>query len=818
MLQELIYTSAPKGLKAGSRGFCTVASTAGMAVNVADRLEALSGYRHIFAPHEAQAALNPVAFSHWSLTIGGQQYHVLSRIGEAGVDYTHRSNKIAHHVALEPADLPPCGPAALLAAPGFVQAKWDGEPRLLPAGRKLPQVEAPIAPCRHWEKLTGDAGWAGVLAQTAVTTPARVVALLVQPGVNLLPLFVEALALAPARARWQTTFTTFYMKQPAGAECQWRCVFDDSPEWQSMRRIPQLLVLDLRKSLGRAPDGPLVESARTGQPVQHRAPSASTATSGRNTQAVKEPLPKPASAAQSKRDPAPPTRPQKPTGAVPPAGPPPLLPTRPKQRWIVPFAIGGSLAALLLVGVAVLALTTINPLGLLAKKNSQNAPPLKGESRPPSTTTAPSNPAPPSEANPPDKENESPATSPPGKGDEPPTTDQPETPTSETPSPVEPGDDAAGNSAPAATTSNIPADATPADGTTGSNGSAGPQPSAVHAQATGSTSGRPPKPKDKPESKGIPGLPPSINLRNVDRIEIGTASGIALADLQAPRIVPLHPSLSKYRFDVKLFSESEIEPKRIYLIEGYKPDNTLSDKREVAKIIMTAKESGANTLIEIRLHADIYDETLEDLSRQTLLVVSRSASHCLLLRPQLRLEPLHIDFAAGEARPSAIQNASDFTLLSTVMLVIQELPGWKAKKEATNDFTYTTHPLNKLMPTIRVFLDSGQDLTRLTCTYPSRTWCPTFGLAEIDRILKNPDKARESIKERKEKLAASKGETGWTEQQKALNASLDEERTDVDNIARDKRFKELLMSAELHYSIQADVEGHRVTIATTSAN
>ena len=31
MIEEIIYTSAQKGLKAGSRGFCTVVSTAGMA-------------------------------------------------------------------------------------------------------------------------------------------------------------------------------------------------------------------------------------------------------------------------------------------------------------------------------------------------------------------------------------------------------------------------------------------------------------------------------------------------------------------------------------------------------------------------------------------------------------------------------------------------------------------------------------------------------------------------------------------------------------------------------------------------------------------
>src|SRR5690606_29192447 len=97
MSQELIYTSAPRGLKPGSRGFCTVQSTQGMARKLADQLENLSGYRYVFPPHGPQAALNPVAWSHWKLTVGGRPMHVLSRIADAGLDYTQRTNKFVHH-------------------------------------------------------------------------------------------------------------------------------------------------------------------------------------------------------------------------------------------------------------------------------------------------------------------------------------------------------------------------------------------------------------------------------------------------------------------------------------------------------------------------------------------------------------------------------------------------------------------------------------------------------------------------------------------------------------------------------------------------
>ena len=64
MNAELLYTSAPQGLKQGSRGFCTVLSTVGMPLNLATKLESLSGYRHLYPSGTPDASKNPVGFSH----------------------------------------------------------------------------------------------------------------------------------------------------------------------------------------------------------------------------------------------------------------------------------------------------------------------------------------------------------------------------------------------------------------------------------------------------------------------------------------------------------------------------------------------------------------------------------------------------------------------------------------------------------------------------------------------------------------------------------------------------------------------------------
>ena len=134
MSQELIYTSAPRGLKPGSQGFCTVVSTQGISASLAQRLEALSGYRHVFPPPDPNARLNPVLFSHLVFSVAGRRCHVLSRVCDAGLDHTQRTNKFAHHVVLDPAEAR-AGRPGLAACRARVHAIDLGRRAQGPAGR-----------------------------------------------------------------------------------------------------------------------------------------------------------------------------------------------------------------------------------------------------------------------------------------------------------------------------------------------------------------------------------------------------------------------------------------------------------------------------------------------------------------------------------------------------------------------------------------------------------------------------------------------------------------------------------------------------------
>ncbi|NBR63137.1 MAG: hypothetical protein EBT77_02295 [Verrucomicrobia bacterium] len=82
MARQLIFTSVPRGLAPGSSGYCTAARSAALRPGLVQKLEQMSVYAHrVSAPH-------PVLLTHRVVEVGGEKYHVVSRIREAGLDFT----------------------------------------------------------------------------------------------------------------------------------------------------------------------------------------------------------------------------------------------------------------------------------------------------------------------------------------------------------------------------------------------------------------------------------------------------------------------------------------------------------------------------------------------------------------------------------------------------------------------------------------------------------------------------------------------------------------------------------------------------------
>ena len=310
MTHELILTSVARGLDPKDRGFCPVAVDSRISPQVVQTLTTLSGYRYLVTESGDLFLRSPVAYSH--LILPGGSEHVLSRVAGAGTDWQGQPNALAHHIVLKREERSVESPAWLLALPGFHLSEWNEPPIRFTCGRPIPTLTnppsltrrqqiarqcrwldpmkmaltssvdidttaysfngneeqialaaPPTTPCPTWKESMGDPGWGGVLAETVFT--GQPIVLIYNPGQNILPLFVEALALLPEQTAWQTTFCTYFMGFPDDILCQWKGVVADSEEAALLTKDANNLIIDLTAPKEEAPPGKYVDYARFGQ-------------------------------------------------------------------------------------------------------------------------------------------------------------------------------------------------------------------------------------------------------------------------------------------------------------------------------------------------------------------------------------------------------------------------------------------------------------------------------------------------------------------------------------------------------------------------
>ena len=221
MSSELYYASAPRGLKPGSRGFCTVARTDGMTAAVVERLESLSSYLPVHASGSAASGLNPVGFAHWRIPVGTRSRSVLSRVAFVPADYTGRPGKFAYHLVLDPAEQHPAGPAWMMMQADVMRVEWNENPKLLPP-RTLKKRDAQPGAIEAPD-------WSRQLADSFANDAARPAYVIYDAGAEMLSGVHAAIGLLAPAARWQVTFNTHFTELPAGLTCAWRCVVAGTP-------------------------------------------------------------------------------------------------------------------------------------------------------------------------------------------------------------------------------------------------------------------------------------------------------------------------------------------------------------------------------------------------------------------------------------------------------------------------------------------------------------------------------------------------------------------------------------------------------------
>jgi hypothetical protein len=273
---QLIYTSAPRGLLSGQSGFCTVARSADLREALVQRLEQLSSYHYLRVAEAATANRNPAVSAFRLLDLRGAKYYVLTRIQPCGLDFTARTNHLAHHLIFQPdelANLP--SPAAILRHWPDWKASWQGEPRLLEGvdSASLAAAARNFLPAQTWARLTGDGGRAAGLLESECV---RGCYLVCPPGSEdqVLAMYCETLQLLnfngqfPLRP-WRHTFTAFLQAEDNPNDFQWRGCQENTPAYkQALTRSAPMMAL---RSV-RVPANSLVKLAR----AEPKPPSAPT--------------------------------------------------------------------------------------------------------------------------------------------------------------------------------------------------------------------------------------------------------------------------------------------------------------------------------------------------------------------------------------------------------------------------------------------------------------------------------------------------------------------------------------------------------------
>lgn len=209
MSLQYIHTSARRGLEPGKSGFCCVARDRDLPLDLSKELEKLSRYEHI------AGRASPVILRHVPISVRSGNFHVLSRISDAGADYSKRNNHIAHHLAFsesEVASLP--DPATLLLFWKNWKTAWTEPPRILTERDQFKiqdlNTKSESAAFRFPSPIEN-----GKPVDTAFT---------IEEGgeIELARHFRNELLALPAESRWSVPFTNFILTSDQPNQFLWR--------------------------------------------------------------------------------------------------------------------------------------------------------------------------------------------------------------------------------------------------------------------------------------------------------------------------------------------------------------------------------------------------------------------------------------------------------------------------------------------------------------------------------------------------------------------------------------------------------------------
>jgi hypothetical protein len=248
MAFQMVYTSVRSGLVAGRSGFCTAARHREIKESLVARLEDFSTQydRGITA-----GGTLPVVYQHRIVTIRDQRHHVLMRLGDAGNDYTGRTNHIAHCLVVEPSEIArlsisPAEAILALSQRGFWRNHYDEPAQFFGAGDLIELGTLPRSaslPATRWRDRSGSSANAAQLFESGgpVDASLAVSGTGEADAAATLALFAESvLLLDPDRssgtALWSVPFTTVLQSSAERSQFRWcGIVAESGPAVQEVR-------------------------------------------------------------------------------------------------------------------------------------------------------------------------------------------------------------------------------------------------------------------------------------------------------------------------------------------------------------------------------------------------------------------------------------------------------------------------------------------------------------------------------------------------------------------------------------------------------
>ena len=231
MAYQLIYTSVRRGLIPGRSGYTVAARHRQIRERLVSEIERGSGYTY------AKKGQSPKIYAHRKFDISGVLYHVLTRIVDAGSDYTGRTNHLAHHLICEDDELKNCGatPAEILYGYDWLD-RYEEEPRyfddkeIVNVSKYAGKIKLPAS---NWKNIRGNAGDAALLVDNEGKVKSSIVVTNSDQSSQLnplLPLIAESsqlIGLGTVNSS-AVTFTTYFQEGDSMADFDWIGCGDDN--------------------------------------------------------------------------------------------------------------------------------------------------------------------------------------------------------------------------------------------------------------------------------------------------------------------------------------------------------------------------------------------------------------------------------------------------------------------------------------------------------------------------------------------------------------------------------------------------------------